>query len=235
MAQNCFHPSIEGAQHGAKNLVQFLDYAKKSGASGAQPSNYMLQSGNGLKTAREIKDTFAKAKKSLDGVSAQCPFWVHTTAWTGRSPIQPLIPAEVAKRSVGEIETWAENGLLRRLELYAELGVEIVPMFWGVAKHPLRFCRYLSVRFPSLAAALAGGFTLATSPCSAASLSGEHTLEAVQRILPSWSGPALASLGITGGIFVAYKLVKTGFHLRIKSRKRELDIHANGDKSGHVP
>jgi len=40
MAQNCFHPSIEGAQHGAKSLAQFLEYAKKSGASGAQPSNY---------------------------------------------------------------------------------------------------------------------------------------------------------------------------------------------------
>jgi len=36
MADNCFHPSIEGAQHGGKNLAQFLDYARKSGASGAQ-------------------------------------------------------------------------------------------------------------------------------------------------------------------------------------------------------
>ena len=50
MAENCFHPSIEGAQHGAKSLAQFLDYAKKSGAAGAQPSNYMLQSDKGFKT-----------------------------------------------------------------------------------------------------------------------------------------------------------------------------------------
>src|SRR6476646_8229174 len=56
MAQTIFHPSIEGAQHGAKNLAQFLDYAKKSGASGAQPSNYMLQSLEGFKTAKEIRD-----------------------------------------------------------------------------------------------------------------------------------------------------------------------------------
>ena len=62
MAQTIFHPSIEGAQHGAKSLAQFLDYAKKSGASGAQPSNYMLQADKGFKTAKEIKDTFAKAK-----------------------------------------------------------------------------------------------------------------------------------------------------------------------------
>ena len=55
MAENCFHPSIEGAQHGAKNLAQFLEYAKKSGASGAQPSNYMLQSDKGFQSAKEIK------------------------------------------------------------------------------------------------------------------------------------------------------------------------------------
>jgi hypothetical protein len=58
MAQKCFHPSIEGAQHGAKNLADFLEYAKRSGATGAQPSNYMLQGPKGFKTAQEIKDTF---------------------------------------------------------------------------------------------------------------------------------------------------------------------------------
>src|SRR5580765_5767822 len=62
MAQACFHPSVEGAQHGAKNLVDFLAYAKKSGASGAQPSNYMLQAEKGFKSAKEIKQTFEKAK-----------------------------------------------------------------------------------------------------------------------------------------------------------------------------
>jgi len=34
---SCYHPSIEGAQHGAKPLVDFLAYAKRSGATGAQP------------------------------------------------------------------------------------------------------------------------------------------------------------------------------------------------------
>src|SRR5213079_649153 len=110
MAENCFHPSIEGAQHGAKSLAQFLDYAKKSGASGAQPSNYMLQSEKGFKTAKEIKDTFAKAQMKLDGV-----------------------PADVAKQSAADIEKWAEDYLLKLLDLCAELGVRIVPMFWGVA------------------------------------------------------------------------------------------------------
>jgi sugar phosphate isomerase/epimerase len=130
---NCFHPSVEGAQHGAKSLAQFLDYAKKSGAEGVQPSNYMLQGDKGFRSAKEIKDTFEKAKMKLDGVSAHCPFWVHTTAWTGSPTIRPFIPADVAKKSPAEIEKWAEDYLLRLLDLCAELGVKIVPMFWGVA------------------------------------------------------------------------------------------------------
>src|SRR5271157_4535620 len=133
MAANCFHPSIEGAQHGAKSLAQFLDYAKKSGAAGAQPSNFMLQGDKGLKRAKEIKDAFSKAKLSLDGVSAHCPIWVHTTAWTGSPTIRPFIPADVAKKSIPEIEKWSEDYVLKLLDLCAELGVKVVPMFWGVA------------------------------------------------------------------------------------------------------
>jgi sugar phosphate isomerase/epimerase len=133
MPQNCFHASIEGAQHGAKSLTQFLEYAKKSGASGAQPSNYMLQSDKGFKSAKEIKDAFANAGLSLDGISTHCPFWVHTTAWTGSPTIRPFTPPDVAKKSPQEIEKWAEDYILRLMDLAAELGVKILPMFWGVA------------------------------------------------------------------------------------------------------
>ncbi len=134
MANPIFHSSIEGAQHGAKSLAQFLDYAKKSGASGAQPSNFMLQNGKGgFKSAKEIRDAFARAKLSLDGISAHCPFWVHTTAWTGSPTVRPFIPAEVVKKTPAEIEKWCEDYLLRLLDLCAELGVKIVPMFWGIA------------------------------------------------------------------------------------------------------
>ena len=104
MAHPIFHASIEGAQHGAKSLADFLDYAKRSGASGAQPSNYMLQGGKLFKTAREIKDTFEQRGLLLDGISAHCPFWVHTSAWTGTRSGNPFIPAEVAKKSPAEIE-----------------------------------------------------------------------------------------------------------------------------------
>jgi sugar phosphate isomerase/epimerase len=133
MAQSLFHPSIEGAQHGAKSLVDFLAYAKKSGAAGAQPSNYMLQTDKGFKSAKEIKEAFAKAKLSLDGISVHCPFWVHTSAWTGTPSIRPFIPADVAKKSAGDIEKWAEDYILRLFDLAAELGIKILPMFWGTA------------------------------------------------------------------------------------------------------
>jgi sugar phosphate isomerase/epimerase len=133
MPETCFHTSIEGAQHGAKTLAQFLDYAKKTGAAGAQPSNYMLQAEKGFKTSKEIRETFTKSKLNLDGISAHCPFWVHTTAWTASPTIRPFIPADVGKRSSEKIEQWAEDYILRLLDLCAELKVKVIPMFWGVA------------------------------------------------------------------------------------------------------
>src|SRR5206468_9793374 len=98
MAKNCFHPSVEGAQHGAKNLADFLAYAKKAGAEGAQPSNYMVQAEKGFRSAKDIKQCFEKAKLRLDGISAHCPFWVHTSAWTSTPSVRPFIPADVARK-----------------------------------------------------------------------------------------------------------------------------------------
>ena len=81
---NAYHASIEGAQHGAKSLEQFLDYAKNAGAAGAQPSNYMLGDGKGgFRKAKDIASAFSSRGMRLDGISAHCPFWVHTSAWTG--------------------------------------------------------------------------------------------------------------------------------------------------------
>jgi sugar phosphate isomerase/epimerase len=133
MPQPAYHPSIEGAQHGAKSLADFLDYAKAAGATGAQPSNYMLQDGRKFKSADEIKNTFADRGMTLDGVSAHCPFWVHTTAWTNSPTVRPFLPPDIAKKSPTQIETWTENYLVRLLGLCAELGVKVVPMFWGAA------------------------------------------------------------------------------------------------------
>jgi sugar phosphate isomerase/epimerase len=133
MAQPCFHASIEGAQHGAKSLPEFLEYAKKSGAAGAQPSNFMLNAAKGFKSAKEIKETFERAGLKLDGISCHCPFWVHTTAWTGSPCIRPFIPPDVAKKSSQKIEAWAEDYIMRLFDLAIELNIKILPMFWGVA------------------------------------------------------------------------------------------------------
>jgi hypothetical protein len=62
----------------------------------------------------------------LDGVSAHCPIWVHTTAWTGSPTIRPFIPEDVAKKSPEEIEAWAENYLLKLLDLLGELKVKVL-------------------------------------------------------------------------------------------------------------
>jgi sugar phosphate isomerase/epimerase len=133
MIQSCFHPSIEGAQHGAKSLTQFLDYARAAGASGAQPSNFMLEGGKLFQSAKQIREAFDARDMALDGISAHCPFWVHTTAWTGSPTIRPFLPKDVAKKSAAEIEKWAESYLLKLLDLLGELNVKVLPMFWGVA------------------------------------------------------------------------------------------------------
>jgi sugar phosphate isomerase/epimerase len=134
MAQTVFHPSVEGAQHGAKSLADFLAWARNAGAQGAQPSNFMLQNAKGgLLTAKEVKAAFQKAEMKLDGISCHCPFWVHTTAWTGSPTIRPFIPGDIAKKSPDQIEKWAEDYLLNLFDLAVELGIKILPMFWGVA------------------------------------------------------------------------------------------------------
>jgi sugar phosphate isomerase/epimerase len=129
MAKAVFHSSVEGAQHGPKGLDGFLDFAKNSGAAGAQPSNFMLEG----KSAAEIKSAFESRGLKMDGISMHCPFWVHTTAWTASPTVKPFIPGDVAAKSPAEIEQWAEDYILKMLDLAASLGIKIVPMFWGVA------------------------------------------------------------------------------------------------------
>jgi len=128
-----FHASLEGAQHGGKTIKEFLSFARRSGASGAQPSNFHLQDGDGFKPAKVISPLFEEQGLLISGFSAHCPFWVHTTAWTGSKTIRRFIPEHVAQLSVEEIEQWAESYILCFLDLCAELNVKIVPMFWGTA------------------------------------------------------------------------------------------------------
>ena len=136
MSKPIFHASIEGAQHGAKGLDEFLQFAKQSGAAGAQPCNFMLESaedGTAFKSVQDINDTFDKHGLQLDGISGHCPFWVHTSAWTGTKSGHPFIHGPNQNRSPSELEKFYEDYCLRLMDLCSELGVRIIPMFWGVA------------------------------------------------------------------------------------------------------
>ncbi len=134
MAKSVFHPSVEGAQHGPKGLEGFLDFAKKAGADGAQVSNFMLEAqGGGFRPANEIKGEFEKRGLKFDGISCHCPFWVHTTAWTGSPMVKPFISGDVAAKGPEGIEQWAEDYILKMMDLAAEMGIKILPMFWGTA------------------------------------------------------------------------------------------------------
>ena len=133
MAKTIFHTSIEGAQHGGKSLDEFCAFAKAAGADGAGPSNYHVQKGDGFMSASEVKAVFDKHELKVDGISSHCPFWAHTTAWTGSKTIRPFVPESMHGDSVEKIEAHLEDYLLRYLDLCAELGVKIIPMFWGVS------------------------------------------------------------------------------------------------------
>ena len=136
MAKPVYHSSIEGAQHGSKGLDGFLAFAKEAGAAGAQPSNYMLEdgdSGEQFKSAKDIKDAFEQHGLKLDGISGHCPFWVHTSVWTGTKSGHPFIHGPNQDKSPKDLEQWYEDYLLRLMDLCAELDIKILPMFWGVS------------------------------------------------------------------------------------------------------
>jgi sugar phosphate isomerase/epimerase len=126
--------SVEGAQHTPKGLDGFLEFANGADAKGCQPSNFMLEAkSGGFLPAKEIVQKFADQELVLHGVSAHCPCWVHTSAWTGTKTIRPFLPKDMLTAELDKIEQWAEDYMMRLLDLCAELGVKVVPMFWGVA------------------------------------------------------------------------------------------------------
>jgi hypothetical protein len=62
----------------------------------------MLQGGKLFKSAKEIRETFESRGMTLDGISAHCPFWVHTSAWTGTKSGHPFIPPDAQAHVAGE-------------------------------------------------------------------------------------------------------------------------------------
>lgn len=129
-----YHSAIETAQHGAKKLQGCIDFAKQSGAEGIFLSNYLLEDekGNFLR-AEEIIQRVEDAGLTLSAVSAHCPFWVHTSAWTATRTVWPFISARMRKLRPQQLEKEMENYILRLLDLCGRMGVRTIAMFWGNA------------------------------------------------------------------------------------------------------
>jgi sugar phosphate isomerase/epimerase len=58
---------------------------------------------------------------------------VHTSSWTGTKSGHPFIHGTNQDKSPEELEQWYEAYILRLMDLCAELGLKILPMFWGVS------------------------------------------------------------------------------------------------------
>ncbi len=134
MSRPIFYASLEGAQHGDKDLATLAKFAKANGCQGVQPSNYHLLKPDGkLMTAAEIKQIMDAAGIRLDGISAHCWYWCFLSAWTGTPGVRPFLPEPVWKGGADKIEGYCEEQILALQELSVELGLFVQPMFWGLA------------------------------------------------------------------------------------------------------
>ncbi len=133
MPQSPYHPSIEGAQHGAKSLAHFLDYAKKSGAAGAQPSNYMLQGGRAASRPRKrsghLRDARHESRRHLRALPV-----LGAHHGVDRQPDRASFHSRrrgarsrPKKSRSGPRITCSSCSICRGTE------VKVLPMFWGVA------------------------------------------------------------------------------------------------------
>ena len=131
-----FHPSIELGQHSGKGLKGAATFAKNAGATGVILSNFLLQKDDEgtLLPASEIEACTDAIGVHIDAVSAHCPFWAHTSAWTGTKSFHKFVPTAVTKMELKAAEQWLEDYILRVLDCCAALGVKTVAMFWGVAQ-----------------------------------------------------------------------------------------------------
>ncbi len=130
----CTHSSVEGAQYGKMKLHEFLDFCKKIGAKGAQPSNGHLEDGKGgFLPVAQVRKEFADRKLTWDGISAHGPFWALLAIWTGTKTCNPFIPENKRGKDLKVIEDYVEGYCLDFLDYAAAAGIKVIPMFWGPA------------------------------------------------------------------------------------------------------
>ena len=129
------HASIELGQHGDKDLATAAAYSKANGGGGILPSIYHLMKDPAtswaFKDPAEIRSILEAGEVQFDGASMHCLFWVLGTAFSGSPTIRPFLPPSMHNASIAEIEAFAEDGVLKALDLLAALDRKVIPMFWG--------------------------------------------------------------------------------------------------------
>ena len=80
MAKNIFHASIEGAQHGAKTLEEFVVFAKNAGAAGAGAETQSAQQTAAYITAGALVVSMACVSQAGQKVRG----WIDIYQYIGR-------------------------------------------------------------------------------------------------------------------------------------------------------
>lgn len=132
MAKRLFHASLEGAQHGGKDLLTLIRFGKASGCKGVQPSNFHVTKSDGsLMKPKDVVGMFEGEGMMLDGFSAHCPWWVAGTAWTGSKTVLPFTPPGVDRSTPAKIEEGTVDYIRRFNDFSAECNNHLQQMFFG--------------------------------------------------------------------------------------------------------
>jgi hypothetical protein len=133
MGQNCFHASIEGAQHGAKSLDAFLKWAKESGRRRAA---FQLHAAVGQWLQERQGDQRCVCQKAIayGRYFGALPVLGAHDGMDGQSD-DPAVHSGGCGGEITRADRAMGRGLhpMRLFDLAAELGIKIMPMFWGVA------------------------------------------------------------------------------------------------------
>ena len=128
------HSSVEAAQYGKQTLPELLDFAKRIGAKGVQPTSGHLEDDKGGFTPPDkVRKEFADRGLTWDGISAHGPFWALLAAWTGTVTCRPFIPEDKRAAEPKVVEDHVRGYCLDFLDYAGAAGIKVIPMFWGPA------------------------------------------------------------------------------------------------------
>ena len=125
MPETCYHPSIEGAQHGAKSLTQFLDYAKASRRGRRATLQLHVGEGrSGLNPRRRSRRRSPRAGWRWTASRRIARFGFTPPPGPTARRCARFCRRTWRSKSAAEIEKWSEDYLLRLLDLARRAGRE---------------------------------------------------------------------------------------------------------------